>query len=384
MSDTPQMYLAATPHSSSQLALGRCACPDGASLTTVGSVLVDAVGTLIIQSKGTFTAQTSAAMSWLSAAKTQCHSQAKVEVYAGGGIAPGPCGAGMPATTPPPTTPAHESEKLVNAALLAASLGRAATEMHEAEHTSEMVAAGADVAKEVAEVGSEWAPEGAKGPMEHGAGGAEVVAGVAQMASGGVAGIAGGLATIASGGAAASGAGSNIEERAATEIKMVAGKKISGTAGVGFDFKTINKFGVTAALVTDFTTIKWVAFCLLKFEVKSFVMVKVGTTLFLVHAHSDAKMEGKATLTFKAPYIRYKATMEMTKTLEVKEKTILKDTLEVTSDTTLDAKLDIKKDLIVKQTVEVKANAKINGKLTTKQRHRINGELTQMAKATLA
>jgi len=380
-SDTPQMFLAATPHSSSQLAMGRCACPDGASLTTVGSALVDAAGTLIVQSKGTFTAQTSAAMSWLSAAKTQCHSQAKVEVYAGGGIAPGPCGAGMPATTPPPTSPAHTTEKMVNAALMAASLGRGATDLASADGAAEATAAGADMAKEVAEVASEWVPEGAKKPLEHGAGGLEMAAGAAQIASGDV---VGGLATLASGGAAASGGGSNLEERAATEIKMVAGKKISGNAGVGFDFKTTNKFGVTAALVTDFTTIKWVAFCLLKFEVKSFVKVKVATTLFKVHAHTSATMDGKGALTFKAPYIRYKADMEMTKTLLVIKKTTLRNTLEVTDNTTLQAKLDIKKNLVVKQTVEVKANARINGKLTTKQRHRINGQLTQMAKATLA
>ena len=383
MGDTPQMYLAATPHSSSQLALGRCACPDGASLTTVGSVLFDAVGTLLVQSKGTFTAQTSAAMSWLSAAKTQCHSQAKVEVYAGGGIAPGPCGAGMPAETPPPTTPAHESEKMVNAALLAASLGRGLTELHEAEHAAETVAAATTMAKETAETASEWVPEGPKAGLEYVAGGLETASGIAQIASGDV---VGGVATIASGAAGlagAAGAGSNIEERAATEIKMVAGKKISSVAGVGFDFKTITKFGVTAP-IADFTTIKWTAFCLLKFEVKSIVMVKVATTLFKVHAHSEAKMDGKGLLTFKSPYIRYNAKMEMTKTLLVMKKTTLRNTLEVTKDTSLQAKLDIKKNLVVKQTVEVKANAQINGKLTTKQRHRINGELTQMAKATLA
>jgi hypothetical protein len=381
MSDTPQMYLAATPHSSSQLALGRCACPDGASLTTVGSVLVDAVGTLLIQSKGTFTAQTSAAMSWLSAATTQCHSQAKVEVYAGGGIAPGPCGAGAPASTPPPTSPAHTSEKLVNAALLAASLGRAVTELGEAHHAAEQVAVGADMAKEVTEVASEWVPEEHKEGLEHAAGRAELVSGAAEIASGNV---VGGLATMASGGAAASGGGSNLEERAATDVKMVAGKKISGTAGVGFDFKTINKFGVTAALVTDFTTIKWVAFCLLKFEVKSFVQVKVGTGLFGLHAHTSASMEGKALLTFKAPYIRYKAKMEMTKTLLVIKETVLRNTLEVAKDASLRAKLDIKKDLVIKQKVEIKANAIIKHDLKNNKRKQINKDLTQMAKATLA
>ncbi|MBL8604162.1 MAG: hypothetical protein JNK72_19705 [Myxococcales bacterium] len=393
-----QTFAVTVPHATSQLALGRCACPDGASLTTVGSILVDAAATLTAQSKGDFTAQTNATMSWLSAAGTKAHAQAKVEIYSGGGVAPGPCGSGAPAPSPGTTSPAASTEKMVNVTLSGASLLRNAYEIKNADSALATASQVLDGVKNAAELGNEFVENetaksviaGIAGVAEAGSGVTGAIGGV-KSASGGIdkiAALAGGGATVASGGAgvaaAAAGGSVDIEERSAAEIKMVAGKKISATAGVGFDYKTLNKFGVTAALVTDFTTITWAAFCLLKFEVKSFSKVKIGTTMWEVKASTKADLTAGATITLKAPTLKYVGRVKMTKWLLVRDNTDIKNGLSVSKDTELKANLTVHGDFITKQKIEVKGDLNGRSKLNKTERKRVNGDLTQMAKATLA
>jgi hypothetical protein len=375
---TPQSFAITVPHASSQLALGRCACPNGASLATVGSILVDAVGTLTAQSDGAFTAQTNTAMSWLSQAGTQAHSTAKIQVFAGGGVAPGACGSGAPASSPGSSTPAETSEHIVNATLSAASLARNVVDFKGADGAAAKTAQVMDGLKNAAE-----------GLNEVGVPGAGAVAPYFEMASG-VAGLAsmnptngkldvastvlGAAATIASGAAGAAGAGADLEERAVSEIKMVAGTMITGSAGVGFDYKTLNKFSVTAGALTSFTTVAWGAFCLLKYEVKAGWAVKAKTALIKVDASKSATMDAKAKLTFMSPIIDYKSKMLITKTLKVNgntqvkklqvkqgKKSVLRGELEVKKNANFNDELEVKKDSTGKKDTKVKKKKNVRG-----------------------
>ncbi len=308
---TPQTFAVTVPHSTTQLALGRCACPDGASLTTVGSILVDAVGTLTAQSGGPFVAQTNAAMRWLSQGGTQVHTAAGMQIFAGGGTAPGACGAGSPADSPGASLPGRTTEVAVETALLGASLSRVAIQ----------------------------------GPS----------AGAVASAVSGVAGLAG-LVT-----------GTDLQERAVEEIKMVAGIMITHSAGVGYDYRTLNKFAVTAAAMTSFTTTVWGAFCLLKFEVKAGVAVKAKTKLVKVDGSVSATLDGKGTLTIDSPKIDYVSKMEVTKTLTVNKKTTV-NSLEVKKDTNLDGTLTVEKNtkFEINLTIEKNMDAKKEVKVTKK------------------
>lgn len=319
---TPQTFAVTVPHSSSQLALGRCACPDGASLTTVGSVLVDAAGALTAQCDGGFLAQTNAAMSWLSGAGTQVHTAAGMQIYAGGGTAPGACGAGSPADSPGASKPGATTELVVNAAIAAASLGRVA----------------------------------AQGPS----------VGAAASAAAGLVGLVG---------------GTDIEQRAVNEIKMVAGTMITSSAGVGYEYKTLNKFGVTAGALTSFTTTVWGAFCLLKFEVKAGYAVKVKTRAVKVAAKVSATMDAKATLTVVSPKIDYVSKLKVSKTLTVVKKTKV-NSLEVKKKTDLDGTLTVDKNMVIEMNLTVKKNldakkdAKVTKTATAKGAASVSGKTT--------
>ncbi len=122
---TPQAYNVTVPFSGTTMCFGSAAGGAGASLTTLGQVLIDAVGTMGLQSKGNFSAQTNAAMALLSQASTQQHSQGKVEIFAGGGMAPGACGSGGPASPGPNTPPAKTAEKVTEVACAATSAMKA-------------------------------------------------------------------------------------------------------------------------------------------------------------------------------------------------------------------------------------------------------------------
>ncbi len=424
---TPQTFAISVPHASSQFALGRCACPDGASLTTVGSVLADAAGTLTVQSDGAFVAQTNAAMSWLSQSGTQVHTAAGLQIYAGGGVAPGACGAGSPASSPGKSKPGATTEKAVTVALAAASLLKGVLELKEAvgeakeaaEAAAEagktlsagekaliaggIVGTAVDAGKEGTEGTQEAAellkkkkkegegegegegekkegPEGKKkeeGPegkkKEEGeekesklVPGLETAAGaigtLTALASGDYAGALGKAAGLASGIAGLAG-GADLEERAVNEIKMVAGTSITGSAAVGFEYKTLNKFSVTAGALTSFTTTAWSAFTLLKFEVKAIAAVKAKTRKVEVEASINAKMKAKAFLTFQSPTILYESKLKVTKTL-----TVLGDTkvhsLEVKKHSKLEGKLEVKGNVLIVKTLLVKKELKANDKLT--------------------
>ncbi len=389
---TAQTFAVSVPHASSQLALGRCACPNGASLTTVGSVLVDAAGALTAQCDKGLVAQTNAAMSWLSAAGTQVHSAKGVTIYAGGGVAPGACGAGMPAASAGKSKPGDTTEKVVNATLAAASIAKAvlelkdaAEEIHEATGVAKTIAKVAfaggvvDASKEATEGGNaalelikkgkkkkegSEEKEGEEKEEEEGGGAEKVASGletgagaigaITALASGDVAGSLASIAGLASGIAGFAG-GSDLEERAASEIKMVAGMMISSSAAIGFEYKTLGKFGVTAGALTSFTTVVWKAFCLLKFEVKAGAKVEMTTKVVDIKAKAAAKMDAKAALTFKSPKIEYESKLEVTKTLTVDGKTQV-NSLEVKKRSDLEGKLTVEKDMHIDLTLEVKKN----------------------------
>jgi hypothetical protein len=376
---TAQTFVVTVPHASSQLGLGRCACPDGASLTTVGSVLADAAGTLTAQCDGGFTAQTNAAMSWLSQAGTQVHTAAGMELFAGGGVAPGACGGAAPAGSPGSSTPGATTERFVNGALAAASLAR---------NVLDSIGAGAaavtaqvlDGAKNAGELsGAAGGPGKDAAPYAETASGAVSV--VASLASGDIAGAMGGAASVVSGVAGIAG-GSDLTERAAENIAMVAGTMITGSAGLGFEYKTLNKFGVTAGALTSFTTTVWGAFCLLKFEVKACVAVKAKTKLVKFEASKSATMDAKAKLTIISPTIDYVSKLKVTKTLTVKGATALEKTLEVAKKkpTTLNGTLTVDKNVVlqinmlVDKNVEAKAKATVAKKSTGKKRATVRGK----------
>lgn len=388
---TAQTWAVTVPHSSGQMAFGRCAAGNGASLTTVGSALVDAVGTLTLQAKGDLTAQTNAVLTWLSQSGTQAHSQAKVEVFAGGGMAPGDCGGGIPAPSTSATMPAETTEKAVNLGLSAACLSRNAMELKAwGASGAGAVVQGADAVKNVLEgVSTATGSTTASGL----AAGAEGVSAVASAASGDLAGIAWGAGTAASaaaGGASAGGGGSDIEQRATANIKMVAGKKISAVALAGFDYKTLNKFGVTAGLVVDFTTIMWSAYCLLKWEVKSMGTVKTAETLMDIKAKKEGKMNSTASLTFKAPFIKYQGKLEVSASkkatghLKVNGDVELRDTLQVDGTSFLKAKLHVQKDVTLKQTLTVSGNTDLAKDIKVQNRLQCEAMFLQMAQADLA
>ncbi len=384
---TPQTFAITVPHASSQLSLGRCACPDGASLTTVGSVLVDAVGTLTAQSDGAWLAQTNAAMSWLSQSKTEAHTSAGFQIYAGGGTAPGACGSGVPAASPGASKPGATTERIVNVTLSAASLARNVVNIADGSATGlAAVAEGLDGAKNVAEGLDQAGVPGVGAAAPYLEAGSGVLGGIAGVASAGspLEALAAGLgagATVASGAAGAAGSSTDIEERAVNEIKMVAGTLISGTAGVGFEWKTLNKFGVVAAALTSFTTTAWGAFCLLKFEVKAGYAVKAHTKLVSVHAKSEAKMVGRATLTFDSPLINYVSKLKVTQTLHVVKKTTV-NSLEVKNSkkSDLDGTLTVEKNMVihtnltVKKNVDAKKNAKVTKKTKAKGAASVSGK----------
>ena len=382
---TAQTWAVTVPHSSGQMAFGRCAAGNGASLTTVGSALVDAVGTLTLQSKGDLTGQTNAVLKWLSQSGTQAHSQAKVEVFAGGGMAPGPCGSGVPSPSTESTTPADTTEKAVNLGLSAASLSRNAMELGAWGATGAgAVVQGADAVKNVLEATSTATGSATAGGL---AGVTEMVSGAASIAGGGAAGVAWGVGTAASGASGAAGAaggGSDIEHRATANIKMAAGAKISAVALAGFDYKTLNKFGVTAGLVVDFTTIMWSAYCLLKWEVKSMGTVKTAETLMEIKAKKEGKMSSNASLTFKAPMIKYVGKLEVTKTTEVQKDVELKDTLLVDKAAHVKDKLHVQKNLTIKQTLTVKSDANVAKDIKVQNRTQCESDFLLMAQADLA
>ncbi len=162
---------------------------------------------------------------------------------------------------------------------------------------------------------------------------------------------------------------------------MVAATKISGTAPVGIDFKTANKFSVNAALVVDFTTITWGAFAAAKFEVKSMGAVKTASSTLEMKAKATGKIDCKASFTAKAPLITIDGDTTVTKTLTVNKDTRLKAKLQVDKNSKLKGELLVEKKTTLKNTLTVhsrstlKANVTAEKNVTVKKDVTINGKL---------
>lgn len=373
------------PFSGTAMQLGDSVGGPGASLVTAKAVLIDSVGVMDIQSKGHFTGQTNASMLMLSGADQKVHSGGKVEVYAGGGNNPDDCGAGAPAAAPDSGKPGAASEVITNTACAGLSgvkawqdLGAAVTAGSESMKTmAEAGAAAMTIIKGLADLSkaaagpfaSEKMASQLGGGFEAAAGGAGAIAGALKGDFGAV---ASGISSMITGGAtAAGGAAADIEERASGSIKMIAGKKISGIAPLGIDFKTPGKFQVKALLVTDFTTVTFSNYALAKFEVKSLYQIKTTSAQFEVDAKGAATVSTKK-FTGKAARITQDGVTHVKKKLEVTGNVSLADELTVYKDVTLKAKLLVKGathihgKFTVEQDVTVKSNVSSNKKVKTK------------------
>lgn len=383
-SGTAQRYSVHVPFGDVSLQLGASAAGAGASLSTIGDVLIDAVGVADLQSKGAFLAQTNAAMTLLSGASSHIHSQGKVEVFAGGGMAPGPCGGGGPAGPTDSGTPGAAAEAITNLACNGLSGVKAWKDLSSAvtaaqaptESVVEGFGAAAGVMKGLSDL-----TKAALGPtslaeknMSKVGSGFEAASGalgvVAGAAKGDVGSVVSGLSNMITGSAGAAGGGADIKENATGFIKLVAGKKISGVAPFGIDSKTPAKYEVKALAVVDFTTITFSNFVLAKFEVKT--IDKVGTTssTFDHGVKATVKIDCGATFTAKAPAIKHDGKVHVTKTADVK------------GDSSFKAKLKVKKDATMKDTLTVDDAVTVNGKIEVLRDVIIKGAATAGAKVT--
>lgn len=417
---TSQAYNVTVPYSGTTMCFGSAAGGAGASLTTLGQVLIDAVGTMGLQSKGNFSAQTNAAMALLSAASTQAHSQGKVEIFAGGGMAPGACGSGAPATPGPNAPPAKTAEKVTEVACAAASLAKTyndfKTNMDSSKSADEAYSAardtaareaaaaegfaaelgimksGLDVLKTGAGLGATFSSDGTKdaakvagGMIEAGAGFAGTMAGALKGDLGsvvsGLSGMLSGSAGAAAAAAAATGGGGvDIEERASGNIKMVSASKITGTAPIGIDFKTANKFSVTAALVVDFTTITWGTFAAAKFEVKSMGAVKTASSTLEMKAKATGKITCGTSLTAKATIVTIDGDTTVTKTLTVKKDTHLKAKLLVDNNTKMKGELLVEKKTTLKNVLTVHSRTTLKANMTAEKSIVVKNDATVKGK----
>ena len=373
------------PFSGSALQLGASVGGPGASLVTAKAVLVDSVGVMDIQSKGHFTGQTNAMMLMLSGAAQKVHSGGKVEVYAGGGNNPDDCSTGSPAGAPDSGKPGAAAEIATNVACAGLSgvkawqdLGAAASagsgsmsSMAEAGSAAMAVVKGlADLGKAAAGPFATEKAGSQVGGVFEAMGGAAGTIGSALKGDWG--GVASGVSSMVTGSvSAAGGSAPDIEERATANIKMIAGKKISGLAPLGIDFKTPGKFEVKALLVTDFTTVTFSNYALAKFEVKSLYQIKTTSARFEVDVKTAAKISTEDFIG-KAKLITQDGVTHVKKTLEVAGNVSLADELIVYKDAKLNAKLKVKGEthihgkFTVEQDVTVKSNVSSNKQVKTK------------------
>lgn len=329
---TAQLLSVEVPFSSTGLKLGSSVGGPGASLATAGSVLFDSVGVMDIQSQGAFVGQTSAALSMLSAAEQMIHSQAKVELFAGGGISPTSCGPSGPVTAPDAGPPGATTEKVTGLVCAALSATSAGYDLKDAFAPNLAIEAPTATAKAIG-VG---------------------VAGIAAF---------GGFSAVKAAAGGGGGGGPDIEERSATNIKMIAGKKIAGVAPAMISHKTPGLYEVKALLVTDFTTTLFSNFALAKFEVKSLDAFKTTSTKFEVEADAAVVIDTKD-FKGKAKLITMDGHTKVTKVTEVKEKTTLKDDVQVDRNALLKGKLFVKGKTEVKGTLTVSRNTKIKQNTT--------------------
>ncbi|MEZ4406824.1 MAG: hypothetical protein R3A52_10150 [Polyangiales bacterium] len=383
-SGTAQRYSVHVPFGDVSLQLGASAAGAGASLSTIGDVFIDSVGVGDYQSKGAFLAQTNAAMTLLSGASSHVHSQGKVEVFAGGGMAPGPCGGGGPAAPADTGTPGAAAEAVTNVACNALSGVKAWKDLSSAvtaaQAPTESVMAGFGAAAGVMK-GMSDLTKAALGPtalaeknMSKVGSGFEAASGVlgvvAGVAKGDVGSVVSGLSNVITGASGAAGGGADIKENATGFIKMVAGKKISGVAPFGIDSKTPAKYEVKALAVVDFATIAFSNFVLAKFEVKCIDKVATTSNTFDHAVKATVKIDCGKSFTGQAPKISQDGKVHVTKTVDVGGNTSFK------------AKLKVKKNTTMKDALTVKGAVTVNGKIEVFRDVTVKGTATAGAKVT--
>ncbi len=318
---TAQRYSVAVPFSSTGFQMGASVGGPGVSLCTAGDVLLDSVGVMDIQSKGAFMGQTNATMAMLSASIQKIHSQGKVEIFAGGGKAPAVCGLSAPADPVDAGPPGAITEKITDAATAALSVTSAGFGLSDA-----------------------WSAGGVGGKVI-----AVAVAGVAAV----------GAAKAAAGAAGAGGGGgADIEERAKANIKMIAGKKISGVAPMMICAKTLGKWEVKALLSVDFTTTLFTNFALAKFEVKALNAFSTSSVMWEVKGDVATDVKTK-NFEGKAVKITMNGDTKVTKVMDVIKKTTCRDDLQVERNAMMTGKLNVKGKTEVKGTLTIKKNTKI-------------------------
>ena len=326
---TAQLLSVQVPFTETGLQMGSSVGGPGVSLATAGDVLIDSVGVMDIQSMGAFVGQTSAAMSMLSASVQKIHSQGKVEIFAGGGKAPSACGPSGPATPPDAGPPGATGENITGMACAALSGISAGFGLDDAFTPRLAIAAPGLVAQVPAEVEE------------------------------GVALFDAGAAVAAAGG----GGGPDIEERASGNIKMVAGKKISGVAPAIISSKTPGKFEVKALAVTDFTTVLFTNFALAKCEVKALDAFKTTSAIFEIEADVAVEIKTK-NFKGKAKLITMDGHTKVTESMEVMGMTTCNADLHVERDAKLTGKLNVTGKTEVKGTLTVKKNTKVTSTAT--------------------
>ena len=297
------------------------------SLATAGDVLLDCVGVMDIQSKSAFVGQTNAALSMLSASIQKIHSQGKIEMFAGGGLGPSACGMSgpsAPADAGPPGAAMENVTSKVCAALSATSAGFG--------FRDSLAVPG--IASKIPAV---------------------IVAGIAGY------GVKGAFGALSSGGPPSG--PKDLEQRAKMNVKMVAGKKISGLAPQMISSKTLGKFEVKSLLVTDFTTVLFSNFALAKFEVKSLVWFKTTSLAFEVEGTTSVEITTPE-FTGQAKIIKMKGDTKVEKIMDVLGKTKCKNKLTVEHDTLMHDKLTVSLDTEVKGTLEVKMDGKVKDTTT--------------------
>ncbi|MBK8696497.1 MAG: hypothetical protein IPN17_30590 [Deltaproteobacteria bacterium] len=284
---TAQLLSVKVPFSTTELQMGSSVGGPGVSLCTESDVLLDSVGVMDIQSKGTFMAQTNATMAMLSASVQKIHSQGKVEIWAGGGKAPASCGLSAPAAPTDAGPPGATVEKTTGLACSALSLTSANFGLSDTFSAARF-----------RPTRSPWGlrRRGARRPRS----------------------IAAAAGVVIGGGAP------DIEERASANIKMVAGKKISGLAPALISSKTLGKSEVKALLVTDFTTLLFTNFALAKFEVKALDAFKTTSRSFEVDGSATIDIETKD-FKGKSAKIVMNGITKVTKVMGVDGKTELAD-----------------------------------------------------------
>lgn len=366
-----QRYSVHVPFGDVSLQMGDSAAGEGASLSTIGDVLIDSVGVADLQSKGDLMAQTNAAMTLLSGSSSHIHSQGKVEIFAGGGLAPGPCGGGGPAAPSDTGAPGQAAEIATNLACNGLAGLKAAQGFQSAAaagDTVNMVKSALDGAKAVTGVAGLATPEAGKAGAV-----LEAVSGyigyASAVMSGDVGGAVSGLASVITGGAgAAGGGGADIKENATGNIAMVAGKKISGTAPLGIDSKTPAKYEVKSLAVIDFKTISFTNFVLAKFEVKALDKIGTGSSVFEHAVKATAKIHCRSKFEVEASKITQDGKVRVTETVDVGGNTSFKNDLSV------------KKDVVMKKKLTVKKLTEVKGKIVVKRAVLIDGDTTAKAK----